>query len=651
MPHRLAEWIQAYLADTESRKQADEMEEKRAAFRAHFTELERLRQGEITLEQFKKTLDHKTKIKHVIGGKKVNIWGFSGFSGQMFFNQLYNQAVSAGMVDELTAAFLAATEIPALGTGGYRWTTEKLEAFADAVFRTQKAATEKGYPSQKCASVKFSTFFLSFFWNLQDPGRYPIYYRADRDALAYFAYDTDGQERPFDSGSYMRFVRILFELREEIGRISGETWSLPELQHFLFYVTRRAGEIESSPPGKGSLQADRFAQRLTRLLREYGFLVSNAEEVEAVQLELGEEYRDKVIWRFAGSEGNATFAYVFVWDVPGEYICAIHEENEEGFLRKRYTIETEDENTFLKEFETYLARKGDETRFYTLDDMADDTYLPRATLEEWLSLLHEKKQLILYGPPGTGKTYAAQRLAKVIAQNERRVCLIQFHPSYTYEEFIEGLRPEVVEGENGVTHMNVVVRPGVFLELCNEALKQENRECAYVMIIDEINRANTAKVFGELLYALEYRNFPVPLPYSKSKMVVPDNVYIIGTMNTADRSLSQLDFALRRRFPFARFSPYETEQALERYLKRHYPDLAWLAEAVHEANRRIGNFDFWLGHGYFMNRGLSAEKIRRIWKYEIIPYLEEYFICEPERVHEFELEALLAERKERYEGI
>jgi 5-methylcytosine-specific restriction protein B len=228
-----------------------------------------------------------------------------------------------------------------------------------------------------------------------------------------------------------------------------------------------------------------------------------------------------------------------------------------------------------------------------------------------------------------------------MTQSERRICLVQFHPSYTYEEFIEGVRPEVIEDESGTAHMNVTVRPGIFLELCNEALKQENRDCAYTLIIDEMNRANTAKVFGELLYALEYRNSAVPLPYSKSKMVVPDNIYIIGTMNTTDRSLAQLDFALRRRFPAIYVSSCESERVLHKYLEVHHSDMAWVARLVRQVNDRIGNPDFFLGHSYFMNRSLNPQKLRRIWKYEIIPYLEEYFAYEPERVREFELDSLL----------
>ncbi|WP_286883666.1 McrB family protein [Aneurinibacillus sp. UBA3580] len=643
MPQQITEWIRTYLADDEAVRQAREIEEKKAAFLAHFNELDRLRQGDMTLLQFKKTLDHKTKSKHIIGGKKINIWGFSGFSGQMFFNQIYNQAEYADMVEELTAAFLQATAIPSHEEGDYEWTVDRLSAFVETVYRTQKAAMEKGYAPPKLANIKFAPFFLSFFWGLQDLKRYPIFYKADRDALAYFGYDSDGKDKPFDSAAYQRFARCIRMLRDEMAGLSGMTWSLADVQHFLFYVSRRIAEPEKAADRAGNLEEFRSAQRLAYLLREYNFIVSRAEEVDAAHFELPEEHRNKIVWRFAGTEGDAMLAYVFIWDTPAEYICTIYEENEEGFLRKLHTIEAEDERTFLAKFADYLARKGDEWPLYTLDDAVKDTHLERDVLEEWLDVLHEKKQMIIYGPPGTGKTYTAQRLAKIVTQSERRICLVQFHPSYTYEEFIEGVRPEVIEAENGTAHMNVMVQPGIFLNLCSEALKQENRDCAYVLIIDEINRANTAKVFGELLYALEYRNSAISLPYSKNKMIVPDNLYLIGTMNTTDRSLSQLDFALRRRFPSVSISPRETERVLRTYLAEHHPRMMWVAELVHRVNEKIGNPDFFLGHSYFINRGLTPQKLRRIWKYEILPYLEEYFAFEPERLQEFELDALLDE--------
>lgn len=638
---RLITWIQAYLSDKEALEQAQRIDELRRAFLAHFGELEALRRKEITLLQFKKTLDHKTKSKHQIHGKKTNIWGFSGFSGQMFFNQIYNQAAYADMTAELTDAFLEAVEISPDQTHD-SWTQDKLAGFADVIRQTQKVALEKGYPPQKCASIKFTTFFLSFFWGLQDLEQYPVYYKAAREALTYFGYDPDGRDKPFDSSAYLRFTRCLRTLRDEMSRLTDKAWSVPEVQHFLFYVSRRLEDTEVTESGDtGNLRESRAAQRLVRLLREHNFIVSYAEEVESVPDDVPEEFRNKIIWRFAGTEGETTCAYVFVWDMPSEYICTVYEENEEGFLRRLHSIEAEDERTFLAKLHIYLSRKGDERRQYTLGDAAVDTYLERETLEEWLDILYERKQMIIYGPPGTGKTYTAQRLARIMTQSERRICLVQFHPSYTYEEFIEGVRPEVAEDESGAAHMNVTVRPGIFLELCNEALKQENRDCAYVLIIDEMNRANTAKVFGELLYALEYRNSAVPLPYSKSKMVVPDNIYIIGTMNTTDRSLAQLDFALRRRFPAIYVSWSESERILRKYLEEHHSDMAWVARLVRRVNDRIGNPDFFLGHSYFMNRSLTPHKLRRIWKYEVIPYLEEYFAYEPERVREFSLDALL----------
>nr|WP_078596342.1 AAA family ATPase [Evansella clarkii] len=260
-------------------------------------------------------------------------------------------------------------------------------------------------------------------------------------------------------------------------------------------------------------------------------------------------------------------------------------------------------------------------------------------MEEWLELLSEKRQVIFYGPPGTGKTFIAQRLAKILTQHEQHVKLIQFHPSYTYEEFIEGLRPELTGEEN--QQLSVKVEPGIFSMLCDEARKPENQEKSYILIIDEINRANTAKVFGELLYALEYRNTPVPLPYSKKKLIVPDNIYLIGTMNTTDRSLAQIDFALRRRFQFIPFSTKETESVLKNYLLDNEPEMAWVADLVNKVNEMIDDPDISIGHSYFIGQELTMAKLKRIWKYQIMPYLEECFVHDRQRLEQFQLASLL----------
>lgn len=180
---------------------------------------------------------------------------------------------------------------------------------------------------------------------------------------------------------------------------------------------------------------------------------------------------------------------------------------------------------------------------------------------EWLSevrdLLWDERQLIFYGPPGTGKTYLAQELAEFLGGGPEQVKLVQFHPSYAYEDFFEGFRPR----EDPDTH-EVAFRltPGPLRELADLAGREGNRHIPYFLIIDEINRANLAKVFGELYFLLEYRKKSVRLTYSGEDFALPRNLFIIGTMNTADRSIALVDAAMRRRFAFVELAEDRADQ-------------------------------------------------------------------------------------------
>ena len=243
-------------------------------------------------------------------------------------------------------------------------------------------------------------------------------------------------------------------------------------------------------------------------------------------------------------------------------------------------------------------------------------------LNETIDLLREKGQLILYGPPGTGKTYLAQALAEHCVQAKGGAYeLVQFHPSYAYEDFFEGFRPRTGDQKRTISFD---LAPGPFKLLALRAA--ENPERPYILVIDEINRANLSKVFGELYFLLEYRDRKVSLQYSPHQdFTLPRNLYLIGTMNTSDRSIALVDAAMRRRFNWRPLFPdrYPVQGLLRRWLdSQHLPQLA--ADFLDALNAQIEDRDGKIGPSYLMTKVAGqVEGIRRIWEHQILPLLEE----------------------------
>jgi 5-methylcytosine-specific restriction protein B len=273
--------------------------------------------------------------------------------------------------------------------------------------------------------------------------------------------------------------------------------------------------------------------------------------------------------------------------------------------------------------------------------LADELLLDLAWLEETVDLLRDKRQVIFYGPPGTGKTYVARKLVEFVAGDPNRAAVVQFHPSYAYEDFVEGYRP--IQGTSEGT-IAFELRPGPLRELAEQAA---NDEADWCLLIDEINRGNIAKIFGELYYLLEYRDEEIRLQYG-DYFRVPKNLYIVGTMNTADRSIALLDAALRRRFHFIPFFPDQApvKGLLKRWLERKRPEMAYVADLVDRANAKLPDRNLQIGPSHFMTERLNADWLDKIWRRSVIPYLEEQFFDEHERVKEFELARLQAPSSE-----
>jgi len=269
----------------------------------------------------------------------------------------------------------------------------------------------------------------------------------------------------------------------------------------------------------------------------------------------------------------------------------------------------------------------------SIHELSRDTHIASPLLETWLGAIERKGQAILYGPPGTGKTFVARKLAQhLVGGGVGFVDLLQFHPSYAYEDFIQGLRP--VAGQDGAVRFEII--QGRFLEFCSRAAATEDR-C--VLILDEINRANLSRVFGELMYLLEYRGEDVALAGGRS-LRIPRNVRLLGTMNTADRSIALVDHALRRRFAFLPLRPeYEILRIHFRETK-YSPDP--LISVLERVNADIADSNYSIGISYFMVHD-PLRQLEPIWRMEIEPYLEELFFDQPRKLEKYRWDSVREE--------
>lgn len=273
---------------------------------------------------------------------------------------------------------------------------------------------------------------------------------------------------------------------------------------------------------------------------------------------------------------------------------------------------------------------------YTKSDFLDEVYMTEKRYENLVAVLRNKKNIILQGAPGVGKTFAARRLAWSMMgeQDDSRIEFVQFHQNYSYEDFMMGYKPV----EDGFE-----LKYGVFYRFCQKAANQPDKE--FFFIIDEINRGNMSKIFGELLMLIEkdYRGTKATLAYNGLFFSVPKNLYIIGMMNTADRSLAMIDYALRRRFSFFEMEPgFDSEGFIHYQNGLNNETLNELISKVKDLNHEIAldkslGKGFCIGHSYFCGRDICTDEwMHSIVDYDILPMLSEYWFDDPNKLLRWE---------------
>lgn len=355
------------------------------------------------------------------------------------------------------------------------------------------------------------------------------------------------------------------------------------------------------------------------------------------------------------AKGRITSDYKFSKELPIDYynIREVEWENINSVvLDKKLVTKTLTNITPYKELcETIensingIKKEDSHLNFYSQENFLNEVLFSKENYNTLADLLQRKQNIILQGPPGVGKTFISKKLAYSLMGeiNEDRIEFIQFHQSYSYEDFIQGYRP---------TKDGFELKDGVFYEFCKKA--QEDPENSYYFFIDEINRGNISKIFGELLMLIEAdkrgSTNAINLTYSDEKFYVPENVYIIGMMNTADRSLAILDYALRRRFVFYDVNPlFDQEDLLKPKLMENGASdnlASQILQKLSNLNDKIANDEdlgegFKIGHSYFLDsQNLDLKTYQSIINYEIAPLLREYWFDDSETV-DFEIEKLL----------
>jgi MoxR-like ATPase len=623
--------------------------------------------GELSASDLRATFDSKTKTDW-------NVFGLKG-TAAMFLNKLVKYLPDQEeLADRLRAALPAPESVDDAG--------RRMAAFSDYL----ATLIETGVASKADIQPSRAAFFLSGWWHIQDPETWPIYFVTARDALR----KREGfQPSTQPTESYRTFRDLFLHVASEL-KIS--CW---EMEHVCAWLEEEkpppppppppppGGKIWLIAPGPGAERWGEFREegiaaigwaalgdlRNYSKLEEYREALAGLRETDALPIhdalacyEFAHEMQEgDVVYAKRGQAsviGKGTIRSDYVYDESrGDYPHIRKVEwtevgdwkpREKPLVTKTLT-EIGQYPQLVDQIEAAIGgskpllppRGGGR---YEIEDAISELFFGQSEIEETQRLLQSKKNIVLQGPPGTGKTYFALRLAWLVLRSKdpTRLASVQFHQSYSYEDFVQGYRPT---GEGGFER-----RDGPFLRFCDQALQdQENH---YVLIIDEINRGNLSKILGELMMLIEADKrdpqWAIQLAYSSEDdppFHVPPNLVVIGTMNTADRSLALVDYALRRRFAFVDVEPAFTSEAFRKHLEETLRVDSGLRERIvtrlMALNREIAadpglGRGFRIGHSYFCNAP-ADDPCDEVWYERIVhteldPLLREYWFDDEDKV-------------------
>lgn len=625
--------------------------------------------GAVDLPSLRAEFDQKAR-----SGARWESFGLGGMSGAMFLNTLVKHlpAQEAEITRQLRAVL---APVPRSNEDG----RARMLGFHAALLEAMELT---GVTRQSVQPSRIP-FFVSASWHLEDPERWPIYYESMRQRLK-----EDGLFAPAETPveSYFRFVDVVRSLKSALDL------SMWELERLCTWAPRTRPPVAPPPapdstkrvwllaPGPSADHWGPFREggyaaigwAALGDLRQYDSLEAIKDALRKRREDGPEPIQDALAcWEFArvmkpedevfAKKGRGRIVGYGVVRGNYEYDPSVPEyphrrtmdwrwsgdvvPRERPLVMKALT-EVTNYTGLVEQLRAAVSIKPPEPpppspEGYDLQTAAAELFRQSGQLEQWLALLTHHKNLVLQGPPGVGKTFVAQRLAYLALgrRDPENICVVQFHPSYAYEDFVQGYRPAKAGGFE--------LRDGPFLRLCDRAL--QDPEDRYVLVIDEINRGNLSKVFGELMMLLEPDkrdpHWGVSLTYSAESdepFYVPPNLYVIGTMNTADRSLALVDYALRRRFAFVSLDPGFHSAGFEQHLlgRGASPALVQRVRSrVGKVNQLIADDEslgqgYLIGHSYFCagpGESLDDDWYERIVRYELEPLLREYWFDRPER--------------------